>query len=172
MDIRILTEEDAATFQALRLRALGNNPEAFGSTYEESKDRSLTAVAERIRPEGNPPESFVLGAFNDSGTLIGMTGFFREQYVKMRHKGVIWGMYVAPEARGQGVGRALLQEAISRATELAGLEQINLMVVTTNIAARQLYLSLGFRVYGFEYHAMKQGDAYWDEELMVLLLSG
>jgi ribosomal protein S18 acetylase RimI-like enzyme len=80
-------------------------------------------------------------------------------------------MYVAPEARGQGVGKALLQEVISRASELAGLEQINLMVVTTNIAARRLYLSLGFRVYGLEYHAMKRGDVYWDEELMVLVLS-
>lgn len=79
MDIRILTEEDATIFQALRLRALHDNPEAFGSTYEESKDRPLTSVAERIRPEGNPPESFVLGAFDDSGTLIGLTGFFREK---------------------------------------------------------------------------------------------
>jgi GNAT superfamily N-acetyltransferase len=33
--------------------------------------------------------------------------------VKLRHKARIGGMYVAPEARGQGVGKALLTAAIA-----------------------------------------------------------
>ncbi len=79
-------------------------------------------------------------------------------------------MYVAPEARGQGIARALVSELIARARALPGLEQINLAVVTTNAAARNLYLALGFEVFGVERRALKLGDTYLDEELMVLML--
>jgi len=44
-----------------------------------------------------------VGSFKD-GLLIGMIGFVREQRNKLRHKGNIWGMYVVPEARGEGIG--------------------------------------------------------------------
>ena len=44
------------------------------------------------------------------------------------------------------------------------------MVVTTNEAARSLYRSMGFEVYGTVQKAFKEGDQYWDEELMVLRL--
>ncbi|HEY7358830.1 MAG TPA: GNAT family N-acetyltransferase, partial [Ktedonobacterales bacterium] len=67
-------------------------------------------------------------------------------------------------------GKALVAEAIAQARTIPGLEQLLLAVVTTNTAARRLYQSLGFEVYGTEPRAMKQGDQYWDEELMILRL--
>ena len=79
-------------------------------------------------------------------------------------------MYVAPEARGRALGRALMVEALARAAVLPGIEQVHLGVVTTNTAARALYLSLGFTIYGTERHALKLGDRYVDEELMALAL--
>jgi ribosomal protein S18 acetylase RimI-like enzyme len=79
-------------------------------------------------------------------------------------------MYVRPESRGLGIGKALLQEAITQANRLPGLEQLHLMVVTTNEAARALYRSMGFEVYGTVCQAFKLGEQYWDEELMVLRL--
>jgi ribosomal protein S18 acetylase RimI-like enzyme len=91
----------------------------------------------------------------------------REGLRKMRHKGIIWGMYVAPEGRNQGVGKLLLQDLLKHSAALAGLEQVYLSVITTNIAARHLYADLGFRVYGTEPHSFKQGERYLDEELMV-----
>lgn len=57
-------------------------------------------------------------------------------------------MYVAHEARGRGVGRALLLAAIERARALSGVEQIHLAVTTHNSAARALYVSVGFVAYG------------------------
>jgi ribosomal protein S18 acetylase RimI-like enzyme len=77
-------------------------------------------------------------------------------------------MHVAAEMRRRGVGRALLLEACARARQVEGLEQLHLTVATTNAAARHLYRSVGFRPYGVEPHALKLGDRYWDEELMVL----
>jgi ribosomal protein S18 acetylase RimI-like enzyme len=79
-------------------------------------------------------------------------------------------MYVTPELRGRGIGKALLAEAIALARAVPGLDQLLLTVVTVNTAARQLYHSGGFEVYGQEPHALKQGDQFWDEELMILRL--
>ena len=170
MNIRMLTEEDAAIYQSLRLQGLLDNPEAFGSTYKETKDRPLSWFAERIQPQSDPIHSFVLGAFNIEGTLIGNIGFLQKSQLKVRHQAMIWGMYVLPEMRGQGIAKALLQSTIERASSLPEIEQLHLSVVTTNNAARHLYRSLGFEVYGLEKHALKQNGIYFDEELMVLFL--
>jgi hypothetical protein len=43
-------------------------------------------------------------------------------------------------------------------------------VATDQLAARRLYASLGFESYGRDIHALKLGDAYVDEELMLLRL--
>lgn len=172
MNIRILTQEDVIEYRTLRLLALCTDPEAFGTTYEEFEARSLSDVAERLRPKGSPLESFTLGTFDEEGTLIGTITLHRQQYTKVRHQGTITGMYVAPAARGHGISKALLHQAITYALELPGLEQLHLIVVTTNVAARHLYLSFGFEVRGQFSQAMKLGDTYWDEEIMVLYLSG
>src|SRR6266516_4724442 len=125
MEIRRLTEADVEAVWKLRLRALRNNPEAFGSTYEEALVHGIERYAERLRSEG---DNFWLGAFVE-GTLVGMVGFRRAEGIKNQHRGMIIGMYVAPEARGQGAGKALVNEVIARAKKLAGHEQIHLEVV-------------------------------------------
>jgi ribosomal protein S18 acetylase RimI-like enzyme len=170
MEIRPLTADDAALFWSLRLRALWDSPEAFGSSYDESVDTPVEEVAGRLRNEGRSPDNFVLAGFA-GGEPAGLVGLAREQGRKMQHKAMIWGVWVAPEFRGQGIGRKLVEEAISRARSIAGLEQLHLTVVTANDAARHLYRSLGFEVYGLEPHALKVEGRYLDEELMVLHLS-
>ncbi len=160
--IRVITEADSEVFRALRLRALAEEPESFGADAEAFAATALPDVAARLHATN---DTFVLGAFMP--TLVGMVGFVREQGGKKTHKAFIWGMYVAPEARGQGIGRSLMAEALTRAVLLPGLEQVHIGVVTTNTAAVALYRSLGFTTYGTESRALKIGDRYVDEELMV-----
>lgn len=160
-------------FRALRLRALQENPEAFGASYEETAAQPLVSIAQRLRPDPVAPHNVILGAFDDapdSDVLSGIVGFRREQGAKRRHKGMIWGMYVARELQGRGIGRALLERTIAAAREQPSLEQINLAVVSTNTPALRLYRSLGFASYGVEPQALKLGDhdQYVDEDLMVL----
>jgi ribosomal protein S18 acetylase RimI-like enzyme len=170
MRIRELAEADAQTYWAVRLRALREEPEAFGSSYEESKERPLSVVTERLRAitqDGN----FLLGAFEDSGELVGIVAFERAPGRKNRHIGDIYQMYVASEARGKGYGHALMEALIARARALDGLEQLILAVVSINAAAAALYRALGFEVYGQQPRALKLGaDRYLDEQLMVLWL--
>jgi ribosomal protein S18 acetylase RimI-like enzyme len=165
MHVRLLDSEDAVSFRELRLRALRDHPDAFGSSYEEAVNLSIEETAERLKPS---PDAFVLGAFDAAGKLVGMVGFYRERGMKKRHKGVIWGMYCLPECRGKGVGKALLAEAVERARKMKGLELVTLRVVTSNAPAKKLYLSAGFRTWGKEPRSLKIGSRYMDQELMVL----
>jgi RimJ/RimL family protein N-acetyltransferase len=169
MEVRILREADGEAFWNIRLRALRDDPESFGSSYEEILERGIAGVTQSLRKRDTAPDDVTFGAF-EGRTLVGIAGFRREEEVKKRHKGVIWGMYVPREMRGKGIGKALLQAAISYAKTLPQLEQINLSVVLTSREARQLFISLGFEPYGLERHALKLHDRYFDHELMTLRL--
>jgi L-amino acid N-acyltransferase YncA len=57
------------------------------------------------------------------------------------------GVYVAPHARGQGVGRALLDRLIA-STEAAGIWTIQAGVFPENAASIALHTAAGFRVIG------------------------
>lgn len=164
MDIRLLTSEDAVQYRALRLRSLQENPEAFLVTYDSEVSKPIEDIEHKLQYSSS---RFTLGAF-DQNELVGMVTFVRESNAKTIHKGNIYAMYVSPEARGQKLGKALITELIQRARLFEGLEQIHLTVISNNSAAKQLYQSLGFIVYGLERNALKYEGQYWDEELMVL----
>jgi ribosomal protein S18 acetylase RimI-like enzyme len=168
MEIRLLTEADASIYREQRLRALKEDPEAFGDSYTQSVQRPIEWFAERIKSKANG--SFTLGAF-DQDQLVGTVGFARALGDKFSHKGDIWGMYVTLEFRGREIGRALMVEAIARARSIAGLEHISLGVMTTQTVARQLYTSLGFVPWGLETNAVRVNDRFIDEEFMILKLS-
>lgn len=164
---RTLTENDVAAYRALRLTALLVDADAFGSTYDEEVGMMDRDIAGRLRPDNH---KMVIGAF-DGETLVGLVGIYADMKVKLCHKGNIWGMFVMPDYRGRGIGKALLREAIVRAGAMEKIEQLNLCVVSENVAAKNLYLSLGFQIFGFEKHAMKTTDGtYIDEDHLVLFL--
>ena len=163
MEIRLLRPEDADSIRKLRLEALLDSPESFGSSYEEEREYSLQKFQNRLEI------GFTFGAFQD-GKLIGMVTLIPDTKHKTRHKAHIFAMYVTPGLRGQGIGKKLVKEAIETAKQIDGIEQILLSVVTSNDGAKHLYLSLGFEIYGREKHALKIGDSYLDEEHMCLFL--
>ena len=169
MEVRILTETDAEAFWKIRLRALRDDPESFGSSYEEVLERGIAGVTQGLRAKDSASDDATFGAF-DGNQLVGIAGFRRSSSIKMHHKAIIWGMYVPRELRKEGIGKALMQAAIEYAKTLPDLEQINLAVVLTSREARHLFISLGFETYGLERRALKLHDRYFDQELMSLRL--
>lgn len=167
--IRALSENDIKAFQALRHEGLIGHPDVFGETAAHF----LTVVPEQIASQWQATGArggFVLGAFTADGSLVGVVGLAREEGEKSEHRGLIWGMYVTPNARGLGLARNLMIECLSRANAIPELEQLHLSVVTSNHSAIALYQSLGFETYGTDPAVLKIGNQRFDEYLMVKVI--
>jgi ribosomal protein S18 acetylase RimI-like enzyme len=169
MIVRLLDEHDAMLLRALRVQALRDHPDAFGASEAEWERRTLDEIVHSLRERWSAPDNFIVGAF-DGAALIGMVGFYRHEGAKAQHKGTIWGVYLAPAARGSGLARRLMRDVIARVRGLGDVEAIQLAVGINNTAARMLYHRLGFRPWGVERHAIKLPDRYVDEEYLELLL--
>jgi len=141
MNIRLLNETDAAGFQTVRLRFLREHPEAFGASWEEERRRSTEDVAAQLRD--NLPNIFTFGAFVENN-LIGIVSLQHFVRPKVRHRAIVGGMYVVLEARGQGVGEALLDAVIKQARSLDSVQDVSLVVTVGNSSARTLYIAAGF----------------------------
>lgn len=157
-------------WRELRLRGLREHPEALHQTVESFQATTDEQTLARMQAQ-QAIGGFVLAAVSKTGQMLGTVGLALDDAKKTSHRGMLWGMYVIPEARGQDIGRRLVTELLARAEKIQGLEQIHLAVVTTNQAALALYTKLGFSVYGTDPRVLKIGEQYFDEHLMVLRMS-
>lgn len=134
--VRRLGPGDWERSRAIRLRSLLEVPDAFWSTYEEElafdeatwvdrldRDRSATFLAEA---DGRDVGMVVASVHHDDESVGG-----------------IYAMYVTPDARGTGVGQALVEAAVewSRAR---GFTEVRLDVGDWNTHAAALYRRCGF----------------------------
>jgi RimJ/RimL family protein N-acetyltransferase len=162
LKVRRLDTQDVASYRELRLEGLNSHPEAFGASWEDESVKPASWWTERLQA------NIVFGGWIDHSPLLGVAGFRMHTATKLRHKGILWGMYVRPAARRTGLAAALVRQVIDYAEPL--VEGISLTVVASNAVARRLYSSAGFEQYGLERRALKTGDAYFDEVLMTLSL--
>jgi RimJ/RimL family protein N-acetyltransferase len=162
LKVRRLGANDIASYREIRLEGLKNHPEAFSLSWEDEAGGPASWWAERLET------NVVLGGGIDGSPLLGVVGFRVHSAAKLRHKGILWGMYVRPQARGMGLAASLVQRIIELARP--PVEEICLTVVASNVAACRLYRRAGFEQYGLERRALKIGDTYHDEALMALPL--
>ena len=120
-------------------------------------------------PTKDQEDSFTLGAYIDS-QLAGIVSFARDgiDREKLRHKGVLFRMYVAEEFRGMGIGKILVKECIHRVKKINDIEQINLTVIANNANAKTLYEKFGFTTFSSEQNAIKWKGKYFTEDQMAL----
>jgi GNAT superfamily N-acetyltransferase len=166
--VRPLGLDEFAVWHALRLRALRDHPDAFGATYEDERADGSAARRGRFEASARDEGSAIFGAF-DGDTLVGIGGVLRSGGRKDAHRATIWGMYVAPEARGRGAGQALV-DALVGSARAWGCSQVHLTVVIGNGTAERLYRRAGFEAYGVDPRALRVAGRYLDERLMVRFL--
>ena len=159
--IRPLEQRDLPVFRTLRLQALRDHPDAFGSSFEEEEHDDLSRLI------GKPP-NLTLGGFVD-GEVVGSAGLMVPAKIKQRHKGHIVGVYLVPKVRHSGLAAALMDVLITHARD-SKLIVLTLTVTVGNESARRLYLNAGFTVYGVEPAGLRIGADLLDEELMALRL--
>lgn len=161
--VRRLLPADAPAFRALRLEALERHPEAFGTSLETEaaagNDFFVARLSENAIFGGSLPGAPQLG---------GIMALAIPSNAKSRHKGLLWGVYLRPEARRSGLAATLLEAVLDHAR--GQVEEVRLAVTVGNAAARQLYLRAGFTDWGLEPRAVKIGETYYDEHQMVLRL--
>lgn len=123
-------------------------------------------------PTDDKIDSFTVGAYFDN-QLAGIVSFARDGHdrEKLRHKGILFRMYVSPDFRGQGIAKVLIENVINRAKALENMEQVNLTVVSSNTSAKNIYAKFGFTIFSNEKNAFKWKGKYFDEDSMVLFLN-
>jgi L-amino acid N-acyltransferase YncA len=162
MLIRKLEEKDASELQQCRLLGLQESPEAFLVAYSEVAGTPLPQVASELADQN----ILYVGAFFGE-ELVGFMRFVRFQRKARSHVAEVRSVYVKKALRGQGVGAGLLRCLIVDA-KAAGIESLVLSVLADNSAARRLYESCGFELYGIEQRAIKKGERYIDQAQYLL----
>jgi ribosomal protein S18 acetylase RimI-like enzyme len=104
--------------------------------------QSEWVLAQRFKTEWDGHSAFFMGAFDPE--LVGIMFCGRDGPSSVK----ISAFYVIPERRRRHVGLQLLDDAMARARRWTGLSRFWLDVPITNLPARELYLSRGFRVVG------------------------
>lgn len=123
------------TMRAVRLAALRDAPHAFGSSYQREVGFSRDDWLFRIANGAN----FLAYAAELGSAPAGLVGAFAPEPGTAE----LVSMWVHPEARGRGVGRALV-ETVVRWARAEGHQRVHLWVTETNRTARRLYERCGF----------------------------
>lgn len=131
--IRRSSESDHIVLREIRLEALKDSPEAYGSTYEDSS--RWTPARWKEMASGN----CYLGEIE--GEVVGMaTGGFNTESPDTYW---LFGMFVSPKARGTGVAADLVR-AVEEWAKSQGGSELYLHVTETMQRARSFYIKIGF----------------------------
>ena len=160
--IRRLNGADAHEYRELRLEGLRDHPEAFGASLEDEEANPPGWFADRL------DRNAVFGGFSDGEALKGVAGLAIPAASKLRHKGLLWGMFVRPDARGSGLAAALVTRVVEHARDL--VEEVKLTVGATNAAAIKVYTRAGFVQFASERDALRVGGQSHDELFLALRL--
>ena len=142
--IRVLTPDDWALYKDLRLGALAESPEAFGSTLAREQDRSDDDWAARLAGAAGSAADLPLVAVV-GGQPAGLAwGRIEAAEPEAAH---LYQMWVAPAQRGRGVGQMLLRAVIDWATAQHAA-YLHLGVTLRDSPAMRLYTRAGFEPSG------------------------
>jgi ribosomal protein S18 acetylase RimI-like enzyme len=147
VEIRRLGSADADVFREIRLRALADAPYAFGSSLAEERGHGPDFWQGRADESAAAHKGAIFAALGEDRPAVAMAGGFFPQLGD--EEAVLWGMWVAPEARRGGLGRQLVAQVAGWAHS-CGARRLRLCVSETHRSkpAAELYRALGFSEVG------------------------
>lgn len=142
---RRATANDVELFKKIRLRALLESPNAFGSTYEDAVKRSDASWREQLLStvQGSLRNTQLAFAADD---CIGLAALYREPDADC---GALLMMWIDANFRGSPAASLLVNRLLAWA-EAAGFSTVVLDVNVTNRRAIAFYRKLGFSSIGEE----------------------
>ncbi len=146
MNLRQAIPGDEPILRQLRLAAMTDSPEAFGSTYERELARTTADWTRWLAPGA----TFLL---EDRGAPVGLACAVPDAAGPIVH---LMAMWVDPVARGTGGADTLVQAVIAWAAARAA-PAVHLGVEKQNTRARRVYERNGFRATGHEHPSWRPG---------------
>ena len=139
VEVTLLRQDEWERLSAIRIRALTENPEAFGANLAEVKKQSKEVW---LKLYGK--EDYLVASINDVDV-----GMLYIEVLKGDHGATCWigGCWTDPNFRGNGVMRALFNYIDMHAQEKSWIRQ-GLGVWVDNLVAINAYKSLGFTFAG------------------------
>lgn len=126
-----------------KLDELASLFDQYRQFYEQAADPEgcRIFIGERLRND----ESVIFAAQMDNGILSGFTQLYRS-FCSVEMSGLIYlyDLYVSPDKRRRGIGRALMDAARKYASE-SGAGRLQLETARTNLPGQALYEELGWK---------------------------
>ena len=142
--VRRLGAHEWRAYREIRLRALADSPDAFGTTLETAREWPDAHWIERLASAAASERHLPL-VVEEGGALVGLAwGMIDPAAPETAH---VFQMWVSPESRGLGVGAMLLDAIVAWARE-AKARSVVLGVTRGDTPARRLYDRAGFEPVG------------------------
>lgn len=132
---------DAGTVKLIRLRSLRTDPVSFASTHEREVAYPESEWQDWVTSDASGDEMATFLAVHRTDP-VGMVAAYRDELERATFH--VMAMWVAPEARGNGIGRRLLRTIEDWIASVGG-DSIQLSVSDRAEAALHLYEASGYR---------------------------
>jgi len=150
MHLHTVRPDDWRSYRDVRLEMLQEEPDAFWFTYADEAIYDEADWRERI-------EGAWLVQARDAEGVLGTAGLGSHWEPERATTATLFGMYVAPRARGRGVGEALVRAVLDEARHM-GKSEVILEVTSSNAAAEALYARCGFQRTGTVHEHPRRPD--------------
>ena len=138
--VRRIRADEGQQLKALRIRALGESPDAFGSTQVDALGEPDACWAGRAAEDALSGESIIVIAYEGVAWLGMARAHFEDPDESLVELTSLW---VEPSRRGSGIATSLCDALVVWAKE-RGARRLQLWVTETNVEATRLYARLGF----------------------------
>lgn len=139
--VKKLDKNDWGDYREIRLEALKNEPDAFGSDYSEYKNKEDSYWVDRLSLSGEENGRSFLCAVLDNNNFMSVGGAYQDE----NNEWNIIAIYTKKEFRGIGAGSLLLSRILEELKN-RGIKEVFLRVNVERAPAISLYKKFGFKI--------------------------